>query len=377
VISYFLIILDSLEKTKIVSIILKKIIITNIMTKKINVAIIGASGYTGVELIRILLTHEHVEIKYLVAESSAGQLVSEIYPHLGAFDLPELVKLSDVDFKGIDVAFCCLPHATSQEIIRELPTHLKIIDLSADFRLKDVDVYEKWYGNKHAAPKLQKEAVYGLTEIFREEIKNARIIACPGCYPTGATLPLVPLLRDGLIEKTDIIIDAKTGVTGAGRAAKQAFLFTEVNEGVKPYNINKHRHIPEMEQTLSLVSGGEVKINFTPQIVPMSRGILSTIYVKLKNGKTVGDLKKSLENKYIDDSFVSVYSGGVFPSTRDVAGTNMCLISVAEGNSDNRAVIVSVIDNLTKGSSGQAVQNMNLIFGLDETCGLDYIPVFP
>ena len=347
------------------------------MTKKINAVIIGASGYTGVELIRILLTHKNVEIKYLVAESNAGLSACEVYSHLSTFALPSLVKLSEVNFDGIDVAFCCLPHAKSQQIIKELPENIKIIDLSADFRLKDVDVYEKWYGNEHLAPELQEEAAYGLTEVFYDAISDARIVACPGCYPTGATLPLVPLLKDDLIEPSDIIIDAKTGVTGAGRAAKQAFLFTEVNEGVKPYNINKHRHIPEIEQTLSIVSGKDVKVNFTPQLVPMSRGILSTIYVKMKKKVDTSKLRRSIVKQYGEGHFVSVCLGDKLPSTRDVASTNMCLISVVEGHTDNRAVIVSAIDNLTKGSSGQAVQNMNIMFGLDETSGLDYIPVFP
>lgn len=347
------------------------------MNKKINAVIIGASGYTGVELIRILLSHENVAIKYLVAESNAGLPVEEIYQHLAPFGLPDMVKLEAVNFDGIDVAFCCLPHATSQEIIKKLPEHLKVIDLSADFRLNNVDTYEKWYGNKHAAPDLQKEAAYGLTEIFKEEIKKARIVACPGCYPTGATLPLIPLLRDKLIEKSDIIIDAKTGVTGAGRTAKQAFLFTEVNEGVKAYNVCKHRHIPEMEQTLSIVSGEDVKINFTPQLVPMNRGILSTIYVKMKDGITATDLRNSLINCYKNEYFVNILPEGKLPSTQDVYSTNICNIAVVEGNTDNRAVIVSVIDNLTKGSSGQAVQNMNIMFGLDERTGLKYIPVFP
>jgi len=348
-----------------------------IMTKKINAAIIGASGYTGVELIRILLTHEHVEIKYLIAESNAGLPASEIYPHLSVFELPDLVRLSEADFSGVDVAFCCLPHATSQKIIKELPEHLKIIDLSADFRLKDVDVYEKWYGNEHAAIELQEDAVYGLTEIFREDVKNARIVACPGCYPTGATLPLVPLLKNNLIEGVDIIIDAKTGVTGAGRAAKQSFLFTEVNEGAKAYNVCKHRHIPEIEQTLSIASGNDIKVNFTPQLVPMSRGILSTIYVKIKDGVEVEQLRKSLNDSYSQEPFVNVLAKGKLPSTHDVYNTNMCNIAVVEGSTDNRAVIISVIDNLTKGSSGQAVQNIYIMFGLEETFGLKYIPVFP
>jgi len=346
------------------------------MTKKIKATIIGASGYTGVELIRILLGHPDVEIFQLIAESNAGQPVGAIYPHLKFSDLPDLIKLDAADFSDIDVVFCCLPHATSQAIIKELPTHLKIIDLSADFRLKDIDTYKKWYGNEHAAPDLQKNAAYGLTEIFRDEVKNARIVACPGCYPTGSTLPLYPLIKAGLIETDDIIIDAKTGVTGAGRSVKQNFLYTEVNEGIKAYGVCNHRHMPEIEQSLSLAAGGEdVKINFTPQLAPMNRGILSTIYVKIADGKTIEDLRSHLEETYRNEAFVHISDS--LPSTMDVFSTNHCIIGLAKGGSGKRAVLVSVIDNLTKGSSGQAVQNMNVMFGLEETTGIAYTAVFP
>jgi N-acetyl-gamma-glutamyl-phosphate reductase len=347
------------------------------MSKKIRVSIIGASGYTGVELIRILINHPHVEIVNLIAESSAGQPISDIYPHLTPYKLPNLEKLDTVKWENIDVAFCCLPHATAQAIIKDLPKHLKIIDLSADFRLYNIETYKEYYGHEHLAPDLQKEAVYGLTEIFRDKVKNARIIACPGCYPTSALLPLIPLLKAGVIEVHDIIIDAKSGVTGAGRAVKLGNLYTEVNEGIKPYGISTHRHVPEIEQELSAASGADIQVQFTPQLVPMSRGILSTIYVKLKNGKTTQDIQKIWQDAYQNEPFVHVLAEGRLPSTRDVAGTNNCIIAVAPGRAANVAVIASVIDNLTKGSSGQATQNMNIMFGLDEKSGMEYTPVFP
>jgi N-acetyl-gamma-glutamyl-phosphate reductase len=347
------------------------------MTNKIKVSIIGASGYTGVELIRLLINHAHAEIVTLIADSSAGQPIADIYQHLRPYNLPDLIKIDKAKWEGIDVAFCCLPHATSQEVIKNLPEHLKVIDLSADFRLYDTDVYKKWYGHEHQAPDLQKDAVYGLSEIFRKQIKAARIIACPGCYPTSALLPLFPLLQDGLIEIDDIIIDSKSGVTGAGRSAKQSNLYTEVNEGIKPYGICNHRHIPEIEQTLSVAAGTNIQVDFSPQLVPMNRGILSMIYVKLKNDISVNNLRESLNKMYDKELFVHVLKDGHLPATQDVYSTNNCIMSVTEGRTQNRAVIASVIDNLTKGSSGQAVQNMNIMFGIDEKCGLEYTPVFP
>lgn len=345
--------------------------------KKITATIIGASGYTGVELIRVLLNHKNVVIKELIAESNAGNKMGDIYSHLKIYNLPKLIKLSEADFSGVDVIFCCLPHATSQKIIKDLPDNIKIIDLSADFRLHDVETYAKWYGNEHAAPQLQKEAVYGLTELNREQIKGARIVACPGCYPTSATLPLLPLVKNGLIETNDIIIDAKTGVTGAGRSLKQNLLYTEVNEGIKAYSICNHRHMPEMEQTLSEASQSEVKVNFTPQLVPMNRGILSTIYVKTTSANDINKLHETIEKTYKNEPFVHILALGELPSTQDVYSTNHCIIGLAQGTTPNLVVIVSVIDNLTKGSSGQAVQNMNVMFDLNEKEGLEYSPVFP
>lgn len=345
--------------------------------KQINAVIIGASGYTGAELLRLLHMHPNVKIKSLIAESNAGKDIGEIYPHLKNKGLPQVIKLEDEDFSGVDVAFCCLPHATTQKVIKTLPKDLKVIDLSADFRLADVELYKKWYGDEHHAPELQKEAVYGLCEINRDKVKNARLIACPGCYPTSAILPLTPLLRDGVIEKENIIIDSKSGTSGAGRSAKQASLFCEVNEGVRAYSIGKHRHAPEIEQALSIAAGSHVAVNFTPHLIPMSRGIISTIYAKLKGGKSASDARNSLQKAYADEKFVDVWEDGTHPSTHDVFGTNNSIITVTEGAADGYIIIVSVIDNLIKGASGQAVQNMNIMFGLDENLGLDLFAVVP
>lgn len=345
--------------------------------KKINICIVGASGYTGAELVRILYRHENAKIISMVADKNAGNDMADIYSHLRGAVLPKLSKLSEINFENIDVVFCCLPHATSQLVIKDLPNHVKIIDLSADFRLFDVNMYEKWYGHEHQAKILQKQAVYGLCEINREQIKTARLIANPGCYPTSAALPLVPLLKDKSINNLDIIIDAKSGVTGAGRVEKLANLFCEVNEGIKPYSISNHRHMPEIEQTLTFAAGTDIQVHFTPQLVPMNRGILSTIYVKLMPGVTVDDVRQKLHLFYKNEPFIHVLPQGKLPSTRDVYGTNSCAIAVAEGRNPNCAVIVSVIDNLCKGASGQAVQNMNIMFGLDETAGLLELPLFP
>lgn len=347
------------------------------MNKKIRACIVGASGYTGAELIRILYRHENVEIVSLAADRNAGNEMADIYQHLSFAKLPKVVKLSQINMSKIDVVFCCLPHGTSQEVIKKLPSNVKVIDLSADFRLYDVDVYEQWYGHPHQAVQLQKRVAYGLCEINAKQIKKARVVANPGCYPTSASLPLIPLLQKKAIKTTDIIIDAKSGVTGAGRAEKLANLYCEVNEGIKAYGVCKHRHMPEIEQTLSVAAGKDVKVNFTPQLVPMNRGILSTIYVKLASGVTIEKIEKILQKQYKDSPFVHVLSGGKFPSTRDVYGTNSCVISVTEGRTKGQVVIVSVIDNLCKGASGQAVQNMNIMFGLDETTGLKDLPLFP
>ncbi len=346
--------------------------------KKLQIAIIGASGYTGAELIRILLNHPKVEIVALIANSNAGQKIEQLYPHLIHYNLPDLKKLEEVDFKKIDVAFGCLPHTTSQETFAKiLPAnpHLKIFDLSADFRLENPNDYQKWYDHEHIAQDLQPQAVYGLSEIRRNQIKKSNLIACPGCYPTSALLPLIPLLENNLIETTDIIIDSKSGTSGAGRSVKQGNLFCEVNESVKAYSVGKHRHIGEIEQELGKAAKSKIEIDFTPHLLPINRGIISTIYAKINPQFSIADIQNCLETKYADEPFVRVINGE--PNIKDVVGTNFCVMSAKKARTANKAILVSVIDNLCKGASGQAVQNMNIVFGFDETEGLKLNPLFP
>jgi N-acetyl-gamma-glutamyl-phosphate reductase len=258
-----------------------------------------------------------------------------------------------------------------------MPSHVKVIDLSADFRLRDIAVYAEWYGDSHKAPHLQAEAVYGLTELARERIAKARLVACPGCYPTSCLLPLVPLIEAGVVETGDIIIDAKSGISGAGRGAKEASLFAEVSEGVHAYGVASHRHAPEIEQALTLAAGHPVTVNFTPHLMPMNRGILSSIYVRLAGGVTADDARTALARGYVGEPFVHVLENGLAPATRHVRGSNNCLIGVFADRVPGRAIVLSVIDNLVKGASGQAVQNMNVIRGFPETTGLRQQALFP
>ncbi len=344
---------------------------------RVRVAILGASGYTGAELLRLLVRHASVRLVALTADRRAGEPVTAVFPHLGGLGLPDLVAIADVDWSGVDVVFCALPHGTTQEVVAALPAHLLVIDLSADFRLADPALYAEWYGHAHRAPELQPGAVYGLTELAREALATARLIACPGCYPTGAQLPLVPLLEAGQIDPDDIIIDAKSGVSGAGRAAKEASLFAEVAEGIHPYGLTGHRHAPEIEQQLAIAAKRPVAVTFTPHLVPMNRGILSTIYVRTANGAGVEDLRATLLRRYAAEPFVRVVAQGMTPATRHVRGSNHCLIGIFAGRTAGRAILVSAIDNLVKGASGQAVQNMNLALGLAETTGLEQAPLFP
>ena len=344
---------------------------------KVKVAIVGASGYTGAELVRLLIRHPGVEIVALTADRKAGQALGAAFPHLAGLGLPDLVALDKMSWDGIDIAFCCLPHGTTQEVISALPKHLRVIDLSADFRLDDVEVYAEWYGHAHRAPDLQKEAVYGLTELARGDIAKARLIACPGCYPTSAQLPLVPLIEKDAIEADGIVIDSKSGVSGAGRTAKEEMLYAEVGEGIAAYGVGHHRHAPEIEQGLSRAAGRPVTVSFTPHLVPMNRGILSTIYVRLKNAKGADDLRAILTDRYAKEAFVRVVPAGMTPATRHVRGSNHCHIGVFADRALGRAIIVSAEDNLVKGASGQAVQNMNLICGFPETLGLEQEALFP
>jgi N-acetyl-gamma-glutamyl-phosphate reductase len=352
------------------------------MANKAKIGVLGASGYTGGELVRMLLRHPRVEIVLLTAERSAGKAMREVFPHFSPFALPQLVAVDGLDWAAaaLDVAFCALPHATTQKVITEVlkqsPT-TKVVDLSADFRLADTSAYAKWYGHEHHAPGLQKEAVYGLTEIHRRDIKKSRLIANPGCYTTCAQLPLVPLLKNKAIELDEIVIDAKSGMTGAGRAAKEAMLFSEVSEGFHAYGVGHHRHMAELDQEFSLAAGREVTVTFTPHLVPMNRGILSTIYVRGRRGRTPEDLHELLLKFYLKEPFVHVLPFGETPQTRHVRGSNMTFIGVAKDRLPGRAIVISALDNLVKGASGQAIQNMNLIMGWPETVGLEQVALFP
>lgn len=345
--------------------------------KSVRIGVVGASGYTGSEIVRLLANHPNFGITLMTADRKAGQSLASVFPHLISQDLPTMIAVKDADFSKLDAVFCCLPHGTTQDIISGLPRDLKIVDLSADFRLRDIAEYEEWYGQPHRAAELQKEAVYGLTEILREEIQTARLVANPGCYPTSIQLPLVPLIKANLIESRNIIIDAKSGVSGAGRAAKEANLYTEIAEGIHAYGVTRHRHVPEIEQGLSDVAHSKVTVSFTPHLMPMSRGMQSTIYVEMASGVTVDDLYNHLWSSYKDEEFVILLEKGVVPHTRNVRGSNYCYMNVFPDRIPGRAIIISVIDNLVKGASGQAIQNLNLMMGIPENTGLLYQPLFP
>jgi N-acetyl-gamma-glutamyl-phosphate reductase len=346
-------------------------------TKSIKAAVLGASGYTGADLIRLAARHPGIAITALIAKGHAGQTLARAFPHLASLDLPPLVTADTVDWNDIDVVFCGLPHGTAHAEIAKLPERVKVIDMSADFRLRDPRLYAEWYGGEHSAPALLDKAVYGLTEHYHQAIKGARLVACPGCYPTAVLLALVPLARAKLIAAEDLIIDAKSGVSGAGRTLKQNILFAEAGEGLSPYGIGSHRHVPEIEQELGLAIGAPVTVNFTPHLAPMSRGELCTCYVRLAGKAKAGDLRQALAKAYAGSPFVHVVEEGVVPATQHVRGSNFCHLGVFPDRLAGRAIVVSAIDNLVKGSAGQALQNFNLMYGFPETLGLEQLPLFP
>lgn len=342
------------------------------MTHKI--AILGASGYTGAELVRLIATHPSMKIAALSADRKAGKAMADVFPHLRHLNLPKLVKIEEVDFSDIDLCFCALPHKTSQDVISKLPRSLKIVDLSADFRLRDPDAYQAWYGNPHTAIEQQKEAVYGLTEFYRAEIAAARLVAGTGCNAATGQYALRPLIAAKLIDLDEIIIDLKTGVSGAGRSLKENLLHAELSEGAHPYAIGgTHRHLAEFDQEFSAIAGRPVKVQFTPHLLPANRGIVATIYVK-------GDpqaIHNEFLSTYTPEPFIEVLPFGQAPSTRHIRGSNFVHLGVTGDRLDGRAIVVCALDNLTKGSSGQALQNANLMLGLEETAGLMLAPVFP
>jgi N-acetyl-gamma-glutamyl-phosphate reductase len=349
------------------------------MANKARIGILGASGYTGSELVRLLLAHQKVDICLLTADRKAGQEMRTVFPQFAPYALPRLRAIDEIDWAAekLDLVFCALPHATTQKVIKTLlaasPT-TKVADLSADFRLADSAAYARWYGHEHHAPELQKEAVYGLVEVYRHAIVKARLVAVPGCYTTCAELPLIPLLRAKAIDPDEIVVDAKSGMTGAGRAPKDDMVFSEVSEGIHAYGVGRHRHMAELDQEFAKAAGRPVTVSFTPHLVPMNRGILSTIYVR---GRPAEELHAELAETYDGESFVHVLPAGTVPQTRHVRGSNMTMIGVVADRIPGRTILVSALDNLVKGASGQAVQNMNLMLGFAETMGLGQVALFP
>ena len=339
-----------------------------------KIAILGASGYTGAELVRLIATHPQMRVAALSADRKAGMTMAEVFPFLRHLDLPILTKIEEIDFSKIDLCFCALPHGTTQAVIVALPRDLKIVDLSADFRLRDAAAYAQWYGQPHTQPDLQAEAVYGLTEFYRSEIAAARLVAGTGCNAATGQFALRPLIEAGVIDLDSIVIDLKAGVSGAGRSPKENLLHAELSGGTHTYSAGgKHRHLGEFDQEFSKIAGRPVQVQFTPHLLPMNRGILATVYVQ-------GDpatVHQTLAKAYADEPFLQVLPFGALPSTRDVAGSNFCHIGVIGDRLPGRAVVVAVLDNLNKGSSGQAMQNANLMLGLDETMGLMLAPIFP
>jgi N-acetyl-gamma-glutamyl-phosphate reductase len=350
-------------------------------TAKARIGVLGASGYTGSELVRLLLRHPQAELVLLTADRRAGHEMRDVFPQFAPYALPKLVSIEGLDWKAakLDLAFCALPHATTQKVVKELLARApktKVVDLSADFRLADKAAYAHWYGHEHHAPELQTEAVYGLTEVYRREVARARLVANPGCYTTCAQLPLIPLLKGKAIDPDEIVVDSKSGMTGAGRAAKEEMLFSEVSEGFHAYGVGHHRHMAELDQEFSRAAGRKVVVSFTPHLVPMNRGILSTIYVRGVK-KTPEALHAILDKAYAGEPFVHVLPFGKMPQTRHVRGSNMTFIGLAADRIAGRAIIGSALDNLVKGASGQAVQNMNLMLGYPETIGLEQVALFP
>lgn len=344
--------------------------------ERIRIAVIGASGYTGADLIRLALRHPDVEIAALTANAHAGKAIEQVYPHLAGYGLPPLVTNDEVDWGRIDVAFCGLPHATSAAVIKDLPASVRVVDMSADFRLRDTPTYEQWYG-EHPAPQLQEQAVYGLSEHYREQIAGARIVACPGCYPTAVLNLLLPVVAAGLIDPADLVIDAKSGTTGAGRSPKQLTLLAEAGEGMGPYAVASHRHSPEIEQEISAAAGRSVVVNFTPHLIPMSRGELVTVYARLTPEASAEQCREALVQRYAQEPFVDLPPPGSYPQTQFVRGSNRILVDAYPDRVPGRVILIAALDNLVKGSAGQALQNFNIMCGLPEQRGLEQVAMFP
>ncbi len=345
----------------------------------IKIAICGGSGYTGIELLRILSGHPDAMITAITSEKSAGKALAELFPHLHKYgDLVYEPLNKEKLLDKADVFFLALPHGASQEAVNFFFRNgKKVIDLSADFRLRSPETYKDWYGLPHDFTQTLKKAVYGLPEIYRSKIKKADLVANPGCYPTSAILGLLPAIKGGLIDLSSIIIDSKSGTSGAGRKADIAVSFCEVNEGFKAYGIGTHRHTPEIEQELSYLSGREMTVNFTPHLLAVDRGILTTIYARLKKKAMTAQILRAYARKYAGEPFVRVLPEGVLPNIKNVRGTNFCELGLKVNERTSTLIIVSAIDNLVKGASGQAVHNMNIMLGIEEERGLANLALFP
>ena len=342
---------------------------------KIKVGIVGGTGYTGVELLRLLALHPNAELAVITSRGEAGLPVADMFPSLRGYVNLKFSDPAQVDLSACDVVFFATPNGIAMQQTRELLAKgVRVIDLAADFRIKDVATWEKWYGMTHACPELIAEAVYGLPEINREKIKQAKLVANPGCYPTAVQLGFMPLLESGAIDPSYLIADAKSGVSGAGRKAEVHALLAEAGDNFKAYGVSGHRHLPEISQGLKTMANKEVGLTFTPHLLPMIRGIHATLYAKLT--KPV-DLQKLFEARYANELFVDVLPKGSHPETRSVRGSNQCRIAVHQPQGGDTVVILSVIDNLVKGAAGQAVQNMNIMFGWDEATGLQVVPLLP
>ncbi len=349
------------------------------MVMTIKVGIVGATGYAGAELVRILTAHPDVELTALISQSYVGQPISEVYPHLYKHAPQHCRELDVPDLAGeCDVVFTALPHGHAVPVaLQVLEAGKKFIDLGADFRFRRPGIYEQWYKVEHGAPDLLKKAVYGLPEIRREEIKTASLVGNPGCYPTSVILGLAPLLKNGLVDTGTVVADSKSGVSGAGRGLALGTHFGEVNENFRAYNVGVHRHTPEIEQELSGLAGEDMVISFTPHLTPMNRGILSTIYARLNRPATLEEVRSLYDDFYSDEFFVRLLPPGMLPQTKAVTGSNHCDVTPVVDPRTGRVVVISAIDNLVKGAAGQAVQNMNLMFGLPETTGLDRPGLYP
>ncbi|MEE4243012.1 MAG: N-acetyl-gamma-glutamyl-phosphate reductase [Desulfopila sp.] len=344
----------------------------------LNIAIIGASGYTGGELTRILSAHPHARITAVTSRQYEGKKLAEVYPHLrNVTDI--ICENIDTDelCQRADLFFTAVPHKTAMTIVPKiLDAGKKVIDLSADFRLRDVTVYEEWY-NRHTAPQYIEQAVYGLPELYRESIASTSLTANPGCYPTSIILALAPLLQNHVIDTRTIIADSKSGASGAGRSASQDKIFCEVADGFRPYGVTSHRHTPEIEQELSLLAGKDILVSFTPHLLPVSRGIESTIYAALQSDISSERIREMYHSAYGGEKFIRLLEDGIFPATQHVRGSNFCDISFKIDRRTNRIVVMAAIDNVVKGASGQAVQNMNIMSGFREDEGLQAVPLFP